>query len=415
MLKALLATLWKGYFTAVLSSLIFQTAAQTPIPPKGTVFNESEMMADSITGRALLRLTKNRDYNQTPTYHIHTGFSADSRSMVFASWNTGGESALMLGNVETGDIKVIAVVQKGEHGHFNGNDICMIPAVNMAAAVRGDRLYVYDLNTLEERMIIEAGEGFGFGHPTGSTDGKTLYVTKMPRYRRDVDDPYSAASSVYYEVDIETGKSSEIFRDKSRNNHTIVCPTDPDLLLIDRDLPPKFNHGGDDGRTTRVWLLNIKTKELTEIRPLNPNRFQIHSNWSPDGNYVYYHGTSKHHDFPEGFRGKPHYIGVANRSGKVIWEHIFPNFSYGHISSHTTKNTIITDGLFFSNMITEIMWERLNSQGIPEIHILGAHNSGSHTFGQHAHPHCIMSPNGRYLSYNNGTQVRSDVYILRID
>ena len=66
-------------------------------------------------------------------------------------------------------------------------------------------------------------------------------------------------------------------------------------------------------------------------------------------------------------------------------------------------------------MITEIMWERLNSQGIPEIHILGAHNSGSHTFGQHAHPHCIMSPNGRYLSYNNGTQVRSDVYILRID
>ncbi|MCC5929398.1 MAG: hypothetical protein JJU28_09155 [Cyclobacteriaceae bacterium] len=415
MLKVLIITLRKGYLTAILSALLFQAVAQSPIPPKGTVFNESEMLADSVTGRALLRLTQYRDFNQTPTYHIHTGFSADSKTMVFASWNTDGESALMQGNVETGDIKVIAVVPKEDHGHFNGNNICMVPATNMAAAVRGGKLYVYDLKTLEERMLLEAGDGFGLGHPTGSTDGKTLYVTKMPRYRRDIDDPYPAASSVYFAVDIESGKSKELFRDNSRNNHTIVCPTNPDLLLIDRDLPPRFGHGGDHGKTTRVWLLNIKTKELTEIRPLNPNRFQIHSNWSPDGKYVYYHGRSEHHTFPEGFSGRPHYIGVADQGGKVLWEQIFPNFSYGHISSHTTRNTIITDGLFFNNMISEIFWENINSQGIPDIHILGAHNSGSHTFGQHAHPHCIMSPNGRFLSYNRGTQYRSDVYILRTD
>ena len=54
--------------------LWFSLKAEDTIPEKGTVFNESEWKTDSITGRKLLKLTKNRDYNQTPTYHINTGF-----------------------------------------------------------------------------------------------------------------------------------------------------------------------------------------------------------------------------------------------------------------------------------------------------------------------------------------------------
>jgi hypothetical protein len=124
---------------------------QSPIPPKGTLFNESEWTVDSITGRKVLKLTKNRDFNQTPTYHIHTGFSADSKTLLFATWNKDGESALVLGNVITGDLKVIAVVPASEKTHFNGNNVCMIPATQKAAANRGGtKLYVYDLNTLEE-------------------------------------------------------------------------------------------------------------------------------------------------------------------------------------------------------------------------------------------------------------------------
>ncbi len=390
--------------------------AQTPVPAKGTVFNESEWLTDSITGRKVLRLTRNRDFNQTPTYHINTAFSSDSKSLVFATWNKNGESALMLGNVLTGDIKVIAVVPASEKNHFNGNNVCMIPASKKAAASRGGtQLYVYDLNTLEEKLLYAAEEGYSFGHPTGSADGKTIYITKMPRYRPETDDPYKAAFSVYYAIDIGTGRIMEFFRDSSRSNHTVVCPSNPDLLLIDRDLPPKYGSGGDLGKTSRVWLLNIKTKKLTEIRPNNKNRFQIHSNWSHDGKYVYYHGVSQQHNFPGGFTGKPHFIGVADQSGKIIWEHIFPNFFYGHICSSTIKNTIITDGLIFGKLITEIDWQRSDSQGVPVFNVLGAHNSGNHSFGQHTHPHCLMSPDGKYLSYNKGSRDKSEVYVLTVN
>ena len=404
----------KSALLPVLLIAALHVASQNSIPPKGTVFNESTWTTDSITGRKLLKLTKNRDFNQTPTYHIHTGFSADSRHLVFASWNKEGQSALLKADVTNGDITVVAVTAESETARFNGNNVCMIPASGKAAAVRGGNLYVYDLASLEEKMLLQAGDGFGFGHPTGSADGKRIYITKMPRFRLGVDDPVPAASSVYYEVEIASGKSREIFRDNSRSNHTVVCPANPDLLLIDRDLPPKYGHGGDGGQTSRVWLLNIKTGKLTEIRPQNPNRFQIHSNWSADGTRVYYHGVSQKHDFPDGFTGKPHYIGVADTEGSVLWEKIFPNFFYGHICSHTTRNTIITDGLFFEKLITEIDWQKTNDQGIPEIKILGAHNSGKHTFGQHAHPHCLVSPDGNYVSYNKGSQERSDVFILQL-
>lgn len=388
--------------------------AQKEIPPVGTVFNEAVWTADSVTGRKLLRLTQFRDFNQTPTYHINTCFSSDSKSMVFASWNKNGASALLSGNMETGDITVIAVAQAGEKAHFNGNNICMIPATGKAAAVRGGKVYLYDLSTLEEKCLLTAEEGYGFGHPAGSVDGKTIFVTKMPQYNREKDDPWPAALAIYYSIDLETGKVKEFFRDSSRSNHTVACPSNPDLLLIDRDLPPKYGHGGDDGKTSRVWLLNISTQKLTEIRPQNSHRFQIHSNWSFDGKHVYYHGVSHDNPFPEVMKAKPHFIGVADLSGKIVWEKVFPNFTYGHISSHSAKNAIITDGLIFRNMITEILWEETDLQNFPVINILGAHNSGPHTLGQYAHPHCIMSPDSRYLSYNRGYTNRSDVFILNV-
>jgi len=129
---------------------------------------------------------------------------------------------------------------------------------------------------------------------------------------------------------------------------------------------------------------------------------------------VYYHGVSQQHNFPGGFTGNPHFIGVADHSGKIVWEHIFPNFFYGHICSSTVKNTIITDGLMFSKLITEIDWSQLDRQGAPVLNVLGAHNSGNHKLGQHTHPHCLMSPDGKYLSYNKGTQNKSDVYVMTV-
>jgi len=378
------------------------------IPPKGSTFNESVWMVDSITGRPTLRLTQNRDYNCTPTYHLNACFSEDSRYIIFTTNSTGYGSAIIQADVTNGDCRVIATRSKDKK--IFGDFVCIVPNSDYIASSSGGEVMVHNQKTLEERVLYKAPEGETMSHPVASIDGRKIYVNQL---RNDLSEkgPEATNRMMIIEIEIATGKSKVIFADDSRGKHIVPNPVDPDLLLIDRDFPPSFASGSDDGKTTRVWILNIKTKVLTECRPNNPYyRFQVHSNWSYDGKYVYYHGPAR----VPGSKNA-HYIGVTDLDGKVVWERIFPFYYYGHMCSHTQKHALFTDGLLFSNLITELDWSQYDKNNVPPIVIYGAHNSGSHTFGQHCHPHCHMSPDTKKVTYNKGSANNSDVYILYIE
>lgn len=190
-------------------------------------------------------------------------------------------------------------------------------------------------------------------------------------------------------------------------------PVKNDLLLIDRDFPEWYSWRGDMGESSRSWVLNISSGELTEIRPLNANRFVSHATWSHDGELVYYHSRDKETGFDFfGKNGGGHYIGVSNLKGKVVWERIFPWFYYGHIGSHTRRNTIVFDGLVTPNLICEIDFKGLPQTGSPEVKIVCNHDSHITTGYQPGHPHLQMSPNGRWLIYNWSDGKRSDVFVV---
>jgi hypothetical protein len=377
---------------------------------KGQTFNESERFADTLTGRRSRRLTRWRRFNQQPTYHLNACFSADSRHLVLSTEFPEGGSALLRAEVATGDLHVLAILDRASGERFNGNNLSMVQASRWVAANPGRSLRLYHLLTGEERVLISsAGEGRSFGHPIGSVDGRQVFI---PRYAPPVQiDGVSVRPVAHLQVDIATGKICELFQEtRAQCNHVVPCPTDPDLLLIDRNWPPKFGAGGDSGKTSRVWLLHIKTQALTEIRPRDPNRFQIHSNWSHCGQYVYYHGVSRTHS---DWKQNGHYVGVADRQGKIVWEGHFPSFHYGHICTHTRRRMIITDGLFTPDLITAVHWEERNTAGVPRLEILAQHGS-DWSKGQQSHPHCHVSPDGQWLSYNRGEADRSDVCVVQL-
>ena len=390
--------LWSVLFASIQSA---DARNNREIPPKGSVFNESVWMVDSITGRPTLRLTQHRDFNRTPTYHLNACFSEDSRYIILTTSSEGYGSALIQADVTTGDCRVIATRGKDEKSF--GDMVCMIPGGEYIAATTDGKVMIYNLKTLKERVLYEAPKGEGFSHPTPSIDGSTLYVNQLP-----IDMEINRMKIV--EIKIATGKSKDIFSDESRGKHVVTNPVDPDLLLIDRDFPPNFARGSDKGKTTRAWILNIKTGALTECRPKNPySRFQLHTNWSHDGKYVYYHGQA---NAPENINA--HFIGVTDLEGKVVWEATFPYFYYGHICSHTQKHALFTEGLLFPNLITELDWTKPDANNVPPLVIYGVHNSGHYKLGQHTHPHCHMSPDAQKVTYNKGSEKRSDVYILFI-
>jgi hypothetical protein len=384
-------------------------SADGEMPKPGDRWNESEIGVDSATGRPRRRLTSRRRYNQQPTYHLNACFSRDSRFLVLTTDWDDQRSAVLKANVETGELTVIATGESVRppvpNSRFNGNNISFCQAANCVAAKVGRSVRLYDLDTFKERVLIEdAGQGYTFGHPVGSIDGTKIYKARMKTMPNPEVDGNPAT---HLEIDIATTKVREIFQEKVCScNHVVPCPGNPELLLFDRDMPPKFGRGGDGGKTTRVWVMNVKTGNAVVIQPRDSRRFQPHSNWNWKGDLVYYHGPSA--------RGGQ-YIGVATAEGKVLFEHWLPEYIYGHMCSHTRRNAMVTDGIFARDLITAVHFEDLDSNGAPRLEILGRHSTDwDAKYGQYSHPHCHVSPDGKWLSYNRGEKDRTDVYALRI-
>jgi hypothetical protein len=408
-----------------------QTVDPRTIPAIGATFNESDLFADEVTLRPTRQLTSHRDRNQQPTYHLHNAFSSDGRYLALMTRNYDGGSALLRAETATGDLTVVDTTAAGDPDHFvEGNDMTLWRQRDLIISRLGSSaLYAYDLHSLQKSVLLESLDpAYQYGHPAGSPDGKTVFIS---RFHKPMDD---STWTEYLRIDLESGRVETFFQDpRSANVHIIVHPFDPDLLLIDRNYWPRYSGGSDNGQTTRVWLLNIGSGALTEVRPHNSNRFAIHSNWSHDGQFIYYHGRSNDpesrpreakrgllYDYTDrewliNGRGGDHYMGVADLQGNILWEAIFPFFHYGHACSHATRPALITDGLITPDLITAIYWQELNSLGLPRIEIIGRHGTYWKT-GQHFDPHCIMSADGRWLSYNRGyPDGRSDVYLLQLE
>jgi len=112
--------------------------------------------------------------------------------------------------------------------------------------------------------------------------------------------------------------------------------------------------------------------------------------------------------------GSEHFIGVARANGDVVWEKVFPYLYYGHVSSHSRENVIIVDNLLAYEFILGIHWQERDAYDIPRVELIAKHNSTYAPGAQTRHPHCQMSKDGRWLSYNSQFDERSDVYVLRM-
>ena len=320
-------------------------------------------------------------------------------------------------------------------------DLTVVPGRRAACDVQGE-LRLYDLNAPGEyRVLLDYDPArHRLGHPTATADGRRVIVTRAPAipadwdgdrgdrnaYQRAMMDIHGGMPTDYLDLDLDTGDVRVVFHDpKHGNNHAQPSPSDPDLWLIDRDPPPGFGRGGDLGVSTRAWLLRSSIGELTQLRPDNPHRFQIHCNWSGDGRHIYYHGRSLPPDIPpdgRDTREKIHkvfdgqYVGVFDIQGGVEWETWVPNYHYGHVATDPTRDVIIADGLYTFDHVTAIAWRDHAADGVPRVELLAKHaTKWSAAPGQYSHPHPHVSSDGRWLSYNRAYEDgRTDVYLVRL-
>ena len=400
-------------------------------PEKGDRWNESEIYTDPATLGRVRRLTCRGIYNQTPNYHTGTGFTEDGHFLIFASAR-GGRSALCKADTASGEITQLTRGFEGMgcldelhkmNGACIGNGLgvtmlaCMAPHRREAVFVQGRSIRSVHLDSLEARVLWEDfGETWICGMPSVDPKETHVMVPLMPAHPEILANPGAPPERSYLdwhggegtvelrliEIPLAGGHPREVYAEKGVGcAHCPHNPVDGNLVLLDRDRPPKLWCGGDEGHTSRVWVLSLKDGKLTEIRPRNAQRFQVHAAWSWDGKAVLYHGTAA---------GGGTYIGAATPDGRILNEYVFPEaVHYGHVSALAGRSAVLLDGNLTPDMLMALEYDR----DPPRLELLARHGSDKNAMPwQYAHVHAQSDPTGHWISFHRGREGRSDVFLL---
>ena len=397
---------------------------------KGDTWNESEVYKDPWTLREVRKITSNGLYNQTPTYHTNITFTSDGEYLIFASARYG-KSAVFKAHVKSGDITQLidSVDGVGGYGPLHkgngvtvgngrgilGGPMCIAPHSRWALFVAYRTLRAVQLDTLEERVLIEdIGEEWTSGTISVDPDETHALLTLMhahPEILKGVTTPRSYMEYLadgteqqmkIIQVPLAGGEIETVYTEAGISSaHSPHCPTDGDLLLVDRDFPPRY-WGGSDGKTNRIWTLRLSTGELIELPSQDDACFQVHSGWTWDGENVIYHGRSA---------VSGHYIGVISKNGETVQEYAFRDAPhYGHVSAMAGRPAIILDGNITDDML---LWLYYDSDQ-PRIEVIARHGTNWGALpGQYSHPHPHSDPTGSWISFNAADRGRSDIFVVK--
>ena len=424
------------------------------------VWNESQLFDDPVTGRPVRRLTTAGRINQTPTYHTNSGFSADGRFLVFASVREGA-TWIVRAEVESGELKALwrapgigdrNYIHRGMGLDFDdvdgrgicGNRVCLAPKSQVAVFTCERQIIAVDIETCDSRVLLEeCGEDWIFGAPCASPDEEWVAICLSSAHPQVLaGEPITRDYKSYPDHKLRlirvplngrgtaccapTKDGVEILYEHqpAQSAHCAFCPTDSELLYFDLDLPPRYWAGGD-GKTPRIRLLDLTTRETRPLRQSYPGPFQSHQAWLWDGSALAYHG---------GLVGGGVYIGITRTDGETIWEREFPEAkSYGHLTPDAKRPALILDGDFSPDLLQWLYYDEDGDKKNTGSLLPGGPKGAAHKRppvfffleaicrhgtewksipGQYSHPHPLTDASGRWISFTAAHGGRSDVYVV---
>ncbi|KPK82989.1 MAG: hypothetical protein AMJ81_08615 [Phycisphaerae bacterium SM23_33] len=399
----------------------------------GQAWNESQLTRDPLTGRPVRRLTSRGRINQTPTYHTNSGFSADGRYLVFASVRQGA-TWIIRAEVATGELKALwrapgigdrSYIHRGMALDFPdvdgrgicGNRVCVAPRSALAVFTCERAIHAVDLHTCQPRILLEdSGEQWIFGAPCISPDERHVVIAlssahpdlragSRPR-RRYLDVPDHKLRLVRVPIDGSGTVETLYEHQPAQSAHCAFCPADGNLLYFDLDLPPRY-WGGSDGKTPRIWLLDVSTGRVRPLKNDYPGPFQVHQAWLWDGSGMCYHG---------GLPGGGNYFGIADPAGRTRWERCYPQASfYGHNTPDARRPAIIIDGEFSQHLLQWLYYDDQDTVPHPKLEPICAHSTQWGSIpGQYSHPHPLTDAAGQWISFTAAKAGRSDVYVVDV-
>ena len=399
----------------------------------GQRWNESTDCADPITLRRVIRLTSFGAYNQSPTYHTNTAFSADGKYVVFASAR-GKYSYIVRGDVDTGELTALYRAQgvgsrdymhqsnENEPGNgegVSGNRLALAPKSDWAIFTHNRSLKAVNIHTGDNRLLIEdIGQEWTYGAPSPSPDEEHVTValsSAHPQILKDerVTKDYRSFPELKMKllrVKMTGGQPEVLYEEQSCHcQHSSYCPTDNDIIYFDRNIIPGWFEGNVQKKIPRLWLIRVSTGETRPLREYDsyPGVYQVHAAWTWDGSAIAYHGFLKPKGYSSGI-----YIGITRKDGTNIRDYVFPDVcSYGHINPDPIRPALILDGDVAEGYLSWLYYDKEQ----PRLEIICRHNTAwGSLLGQYSHPHPQSNSAGNRICFNKAENGRTDIYVVKV-
>jgi len=377
---------------------------------KGTIYHDpSFRYIDEYSKREVVQLT---DYlgHSNHFYFTDPCWLNDNRSLLFTS-DRDNVSNIFRYDLDGSVITQLTDFRKRERPHAGW---C---AANEKLYYWYDRrLMELDHDTLDERVLHEAPEGFVPEHRASPTaDGRYVLGELVQPVESDspaISFAYSDFHTRFHarpltqiiRTEVATGRTEVILEDRRFVTHLNPSPTLPEITTYCHEGPWHLVE-------QRMWGLNVETGETWKIRPQDDGLdFAIgHEYWFADGERIGYHGYPRTGDGEHVFG----YIGWDNSNHTEVR---FP-FRSTHFHS-LDESMIVGDGspaaVFTHQGVAQpfIQLFRWNGSEYEGPRILSYHRS---TFNdQHAHPHPRFTPDRKSILYTSDLTAYSNMYLVEI-
>jgi oligogalacturonide lyase len=384
---------------------------------KGTILKQKFLDHYDIKTKRRIRQLTSEPGNHHHLYFTSNSFIADDEHVLLISDSTNGHPNIFSLSLIDGEMIQLTSNNEGylkSYVYYDGNHYKGLgkaspsynPNTDTLLYIQGNEVRLLEVKTLDEKTIYKLPEGVMTGFTHLSHDGRYACIPYISAKAFDVGEGnqfHLIRDKVYKEqleshvlvIDTKTNKGEVWFSQVGWITHVQFHPKNNSEIL--------YNHEGGDV-DQRIWL--YRDGEITKVRDQSSESGSIwicHEMWLRDGNGILYHGTKKSGSF----------VGLAELNKRIDVEISFPSnmISYGHFTSSSKDDQLVTDGVIDSKMLhlCRCNWEEKKLSWEP----LCYHGSSFQT--QDVHPHPIFSHSDRYILFTSDIHneaTKGNVYLI---
>lgn len=361
---------------------------------------EWHTFTDAGTGVTVRQLTAHKAHSHH-FYFTNSGWYDGGRKLLFGS-DRGNRTNLYGIDLESGEIvQLTDLDQPPPPAETSFLFASRNPAREEVYFWHGRDLVALDLESLEERRLYRAPDGFMTNMTNVTADGKWVctgvYEDLSDKFNVDLLHGYvgfrefwaAKPLSRILRVDTETGAADVVFEEHYWIGHVNTSPTLPGILT--------FCHEGPWNEVdNRIWGLDLTDARVWKIRPTAEGERVGHEYWFADGEQIGYHG--RYAD------GTPFYGSIRYDNTGQVEAHFPADSTHFHSND---LSLIVGDG---SRTDPRLLLWRFRDGRFEGPRVVLTHRGSFHAQILHVHPR--FSPDGRQMLFTSDASGYGNLHLV---